>query len=95
MSLINFDLAKSGLRLEEVLNSPRSLLALQHTGIEASELNEVNERQIAKFLRDREKGKPVPQELLKARVEAARTNRLHKLQIVCQARQEIIDISVR
>ena len=60
-----------GLKLQDVINSPRSLEAFKITGIDPSELNAVDEKAIAKQMRDREKGWPVPPELIKVRVDAA------------------------
>mgnify|MGYP000468476824 CR=1 FL=1 len=81
--MVNFDLNKPGLKLETEINSPRSLQAFKNTGLEPEELNPVDEKAIAQKIRDREKGRPVPPELIQARIDAAQQNRLNKLQIVC------------
>ena len=71
VSLVDFDLNKPGLKLEDEINSPRSLQAFVNTGIEPEELNPVDEKLIAQKVKDKAKGKQVPPELLKTRIDAA------------------------
>lgn len=70
-SIVNFDLDNPDLKLEIVIDSPRSLQAFHLTGIAPSELNPPSYKSIYYMLSKREKGQPVPKELVNARLEAA------------------------
>ena len=82
ISLANVDFNKQDLRLDVILNSPRSLCALKLTGIDAIELNPVNEKLIISRLREREHGKAVPMPIVHARIDAAHKLREQKLKLV-------------
>ena len=47
-SIVNFDLDQPDIKLEQVINSPRSLTAFRLTGVEPHELNPVDEKKIIK-----------------------------------------------
>ena len=87
---INIDAPPGGDPLSRLINSPRSLLAFQRSGITVTELEPVNVEAIEQKLRARDLVKAVPKELVQLRVDMANKNRYNKLRLAQEARNEII-----
>ena len=80
---INLDNLPSGVRVQDLVDSPRSLEAFNKTGILPSELNLVDVARIEARLKERDKISEVPKQILQLRIDAAERNRRNKLKIVC------------
>ncbi len=74
---------KQGARLQDLIDSPRSIEAFKRTGILVSELSIVDVATIEALLKEREKSVDIPKALLQLRVDAAEKNRRHKYQLIC------------